>query len=334
MEEDATKENEESDTSALGGLPYDLAAAVLAHVHPLALFRCSLLNRSLRAICLDLCLQLTILDLSLHIESAVGIYARDEQGLDTFTECAAVREACQLLSREPLHQKDLFLILKRIPTLTMLSMRGRLLQVDRTVLEKLHNCASCQLEEGACDDTKQHYLSCFWHPRLSAFSQLTHLDLSFAAVASPACWGGFFPPSLTSLDALGFFTRRLDVFLEGLARAPVLRHLNIQGSGVFPTAQHVNVYDSLRSLAGLHPPAAAGEGGMLGGGCFNAPLGQGCRQLRTLRLSNIRYYKNNRIATKEPKSDLSVCDESQVVEAVGLQGAFAHSGPECVSLCA
>jgi len=283
MEEDATKENEESDTSALGGLPYDLAAAVLAHVHPLALFRCSLLNRSLRAISLDICLQLTKLDLSLHIESAVGIYARDEQGLDTFTECAAVREACQLLSREPLHQKDLFLILKRIPTLTMLSMRGRLLQVDLTVLEKLHNCASCEAEEGACDD----YLSCFWHPSLSAFLQLTHLDLSFAAVASPACWGGFFPPSLTSLDALGFFTRRLDVFLEGLARAPVLRHLNIQGSGVFPTAQHVNVYDSLRSLAGLHPPAA-GEGVMLGGGCFNAPLGQGCRQLRTLRLGNIR----------------------------------------------
>jgi hypothetical protein len=111
----------------------------------------------------------------------------------------------------------------------------------------------------------------------AAPGQLSRLDLSFAAVAAPASWGSFVPPTLTHLEAVGFMTRGLHMLLQGLASAPRLSTLNLRGSGTFPSVAHVNPYACLRRLTGSSHELTlkhTEEGG--------------CRKLQMLSLGNCR----------------------------------------------
>ena len=260
---------EDGRASVLGSLPEDATATVLSRVHPaIILVVCSPISRSIHALCHDMLRSLIVLDLS--IGGTGSTYAED--GMDTFAECAAVREACHGASRLPasvpnggvrkLHDQALRVLVKHMPQLSVLSLRGRLLVPSRSTLEALSKRPCREQPLGSCEDLDcvcQRPSACFGHACLSgAPGRITQLDLSFAAVMRPAIWGSFFPRSLLCLEAKGFYSNRLDLVMHGLARSPLLQVLNIQGSGSFPTADQVNPYETLRTFAGTSMYGGAG----------------------------------------------------------------------------
>ena len=139
----------------LGMLQEDMTAAVLVHVPAPALMLCSAVNRPLREMADGLLSTLTELDLSLR----GNVDGEHIHGLDTFAACASVRKACQSSQLEalshlpsvsrggqPLCAQSLRSIIRRLPSLTTLSLRGRLLVPTL----RLRACVKC--EEGLCDE--------------------------------------------------------------------------------------------------------------------------------------------------------------------------------------
>ena len=112
----------------LGVLQEDAAAAVLAHVPPQTLLLCSTVNHALQNISLSMLSLISVVDLSV-LDGSLQV-AGHMGGLDMYSQYWSVRKAYRS-GRGALCAEQLRLMLHCIPSLTALSLRGRLLRSAR-----------------------------------------------------------------------------------------------------------------------------------------------------------------------------------------------------------
>ena len=254
----------------LGILPGDAAALVLGKLGPPSLLACAALSRTLRVMCNEAIFALSVLDLSvqLYASGTHGLFAAGS--LERYDDFAAVG-ACALPKREPLCQDRLAALLRRMPSLSRMSLKGRLLVNHRESIQP---------------QATRNY---FGESLAVAAGQIEHLDLSFAAVAAPACWGAYLPPHLRTLNARGFQTSELHLMLAGLANAPLLDAVDFEGSGHFLAGRAVNPYDIIRGIAEAGQPRGLPSASSTDPACKEGGFDtKGCRRMRHLSLASCR----------------------------------------------